>query len=232
MSEARIETSPLVGGATENLGTSPEANPGAAHGAHSAVAHNDNLKFAMWLFLASEVIIFVTLIAAYIIFSIQHREVVHEVHSARIDVLGFSIPSVFLVAFNTFLLLTSSWTMVMGLREAEHKNRKGAVQWLTYTAILGIIFLVFQYIEYGILASKGVVLNGTGELAEFGMRFYAPTALHGAHVLAGVIWALWVVRRASKGAYDSNPVGIELFGLYWHFVDVVWILIFTVIYLV
>lgn len=229
MSEARIEpTAPVVGGVTETLGTSAEA-----HGGHTSTAvHNNSLKFAMWLFLASEIVLFMTVLAGYFIFSVHNREVVHEIHGSTISAFGFQLPSVFLVAFNTFLLLTSSWTMVMGLREAEHGNRKGLIQWITYTAILGAIFLVFQYIEYGILASHGVVLNGTDEFGEFGMRFYAPTALHGAHVLAGVIWALWVIRQGRRGAYDKNPIGVEVFGLYWHFVDVIWILIFTIVYLI
>ena len=59
------------------------------------------------------------------------------------------------------------------------------------------------------------------------MRFYAPTAFHGAHVIVGVFWALIILWRGRKGHYDDNPIGIELFGLYWHFVDVVWILLFT-----
>jgi len=201
-----------------------------SHG-HTAL-HNDSLKFGMWLFLASEVIVFTILIATYVIFSLENRDVVKEIHESTIDLLGLRLPSVFLVALNTFFLLTSSWTMVMGLREAERGNRKGLAQWITYTAALGIVFLALQYVEYGILAHEGVVIDGTGPLGEFGMRFYAPTALHGAHVLAGVLWAFWVIRQANRGAYDQNPVGVEVFGLYWHFVDVVWIAIFTVIYLI
>jgi heme/copper-type cytochrome/quinol oxidase subunit 3 len=219
MSEARIEA-----------GDHHAESHGHGHG-HAAL-HNDNLKFAMWLFLASEVIVFTVLIATYVVFSLDNRDVVKRIHESTIDILGLRLPSVFLVALNTFFLLTSSWTMVMGLREAERGNRKGLAQWISYTAALGIVFLLFQYIEYSILAHEGVVLNGTGPLAEFGMRFYTPTALHGAHVLAGVLWAFWVIRQANRGAYDKNPIGVEVFGLYWHFVDVVWIVIFTVVYLI
>ena len=68
--------------------------------------------------------------------------------------------------------------------------------------------------------------------SNFGMRFYAPTAFHGAHVIVGVLWALFVLYRGWRGAYDENSIGVELFGLYWHFVDVVWIALFTLIYLV
>jgi heme/copper-type cytochrome/quinol oxidase subunit 3 len=214
MSEARIE------------------RPQAHTESQAKAIQTNNLKFAMWLFLASEVVIFTVLIGTYVLFSINHREVVHEIHESTINVFGLEIKSVFLVALNTFLLLTSSWAMVMGLREIQRGNRQGLIRWISITAVLGIVFLVFQYIEYGVLASKGVAINGTGPLGEFGMRFYTPTALHGAHVLGGVIWALLLLRHASRGGYQNNPVGVEIFGLYWHFVDVVWIVIFTVIYLI
>ena len=82
-------------------------------------------------------------------------------------------------------------------------------------------------VEYSQLAAIGITLT-----TEFGAHFYAPTMLHGAHVIAGVIWALFVVRQAGRNRYSANrTVGVELFGLYWHFVDVIWIFIFTCIYL-
>lgn len=206
--------------------------PQAQTDAQVKAIQTDNLKFAMWLFLASEVVIFTVLIATYVVYSINNRDVVHEIHESTINIFGLQVKSVFLVALNTFLLLTSSWAMVMGLREIQRGNRQGLIQWISVTAVLGIVFLGFQYIEYGILAAEGVALNGTGPLGEFGMRFYTPTAVHGAHVLGGVIWALLLLRHASRGGYKDNPVGVEVFGLYWHFVDVVWIIIFTVIYLI
>jgi heme/copper-type cytochrome/quinol oxidase subunit 3 len=203
-----------------------------AHGGHSPAAHNENLKFSMWLFLASEVILFTVLIATYVVYSLEHRDIVHEIHESTINILGFEVKSVLLVAANTFLLLTSSWAMVMGLRAIQMGDRAGLKRWLTYTAVLGAIFVLMQYVEYSVLATKGVTLYASGPESEFGMRFYAPTALHGAHVIAGVLWCLWVIRRADTGTYEKNPIGVEIFGLYWHFVDVVWIIIFTVIYLI
>jgi cytochrome c oxidase subunit 3/cytochrome o ubiquinol oxidase subunit 3 len=127
------------------------------------------------------------------------------------------------------------------------------------TAVLGSAFLGGQYIEYSELGRLQITLekniisedselvhamealgftteDARAELLDtiggFGMRFYAPTAFHGAHVFVGVLWALLVLYRGSKGRYDHNPIGIELFGLYWHFVDVVWIMLFTLIYLI
>jgi heme/copper-type cytochrome/quinol oxidase subunit 3 len=180
----------------------------------------DNLKFAMWLFLASEVVIFTVMIATFVVFRINNAEAVHEVHERA---------GIWLVAVNTFLLLSSSWTMVMGLRAIQMGDRKGLIRQIAITAVLGLTFVSLQYVEYNLLSSEGITLYGS----EFGMRFYAPTSLHGAHVIAGVIWALWVIRQGARGVYDNgNYIGVELFGLYWHFVDVVWIVLFTVIYLI
>lgn len=193
--------------------------PQAHTPAQAQAVHFDNMKFAMWLFLASEVILFTVLIATYVVFRINYPEQVHEVHEKA---------GIWLVSLNTFLLLTSSWTMVMGLRAIQKGDQKGLVRQIGLTAVLGAVFVFMQFIEYNALSAEGVTIYGS----EYGMRFYAPTALHGAHVIAGVIWALWVVMRARKGVYNNgNYLGVEVFGLYWHFVDVVWILLFTVIYL-
>jgi len=180
----------------------------------------ENMKFAMWLFLASDVVIFAVLIATFVVFRWNHEDVVHDVHETT---------GLFLVSVNTFLLLMSSWAMVMGLRQIKRGNRKGLINWIGLTAVLGIVFVVLQGVEYTALSAEGITIYGS----EFGMRFYSPTAFHGAHVIAGVVWALAVVWHALKGGYGSKSyAGVEVFGLYWHFVDVVWILLFTLIYLI
>jgi heme/copper-type cytochrome/quinol oxidase subunit 3 len=210
MSEVRIEKAPVET-------TAAPADHG--HG-HNAAAHGENLKFATWLYLASEVVLFATLIALYILFRQHNPEAVHKVHEEA---------SIGLVSLNTFLLLTSSWAMVMGLREVRRGNSPGLVKWISLTALLGAVFVGLQYVEYSELSAAGITLYSS----EFGMRFYAPTAFHGAHVIVGVLWALYVVRNGMKGRYNAdNYIGVEIFGLYWHFVDVVWILLFTLIYLV
>ncbi|MCC6803267.1 MAG: heme-copper oxidase subunit III [Anaerolineae bacterium] len=196
-----------------------------AHHAHHATPkeearHIDNMKFAMWLYLASEVVIFATLIAIYVVFRIHNPERVEEVHQAS---------GLFLVSLNTFLLLTSSWTMVMGLRAIQGNDSKGLARWISATAVLGTLFVVLQGVEYTTLSHEGITIYSD----VFGMRFYAPTAFHGAHVITGVLWALWVIMGARKGKYANNRyLGVEIFGLFWHFVDVVWIVLFTAIYLV
>lgn len=198
--------------------------------AHSAEGHGSddlsirNQKLGMWLYLASEVVLFAIMIAGYVIFRANEPEIIHNVHRE----LG-----IVLVTINTFILLSSSWAMVMGLRAIQLGKRSEFLAWIGLTALLGLVFIGGQYIEYSELAHLEITLNGIHpEFAGFGMRFYAPTAFHGAHVLVGVIWALEVMRRGANGRYDKNPIGVELFGLYWHFVDVVWIMLFTLIYLV
>lgn len=203
---------------------------------------NNNMKLAMWLYLASEVVLFSILIAGYAIYRVSNPESVDVVHSG----LGIA-----LVTINTFILLASSYAMVMGLRALELGNRQQFYGFIGLTAVLGIVFLGGQYIEYSELAHLQIALQSsattasselfegiavTPELVEatsnFGMRFYAPTAFHGAHVLVGVIWALAVLWHGVRGGYQTNSIGVEIFGLYWHFVDVVWIVLFTLIYLV
>jgi heme/copper-type cytochrome/quinol oxidase subunit 3 len=188
--------------------------------AQAEATHIDNMKFGMWLFLASEVVLFAVLIATFVVFRVNHPERVAEVHEAA---------GILIVSINTFLLLSSSWTMVMGLRAIQNGDQRGLVRQIGITALLGVIFVLIQAYEYSVLASEGITIYGD----TFGMRFYAPTALHGAHVIAGVLWALWVVRRGMRGVYNSGKyLGVEIFGLYWHFVDVIWIILFTVIYLI
>lgn len=180
----------------------------------------DNVKFGMWLFLASEVVIFTILIATFLVFRVENEEAVHAVHEAA---------GLVLVSANTFLLLTSSWAMVMGLREIKRDNLQGLIKWISITAVLGIVFVIMQGVEYATLAEHGITIDNS----QFGMRFYSATAIHGIHVILGVIWAIGVIIHARQGGYNARKhSGVELFGLYWHFVDVVWILLFTVIYLI
>ncbi len=202
MSEARIDT------------------PQVHTPSQAEATHIDNMKFAMWLFLASEVVLFAVMIAGYVLFRVNFPERVHEVHEAA---------GILLVTLNTFLLLSSSWTMVMGLRAIQSHDQRGLVRWIGLTALLGTIFVILQGVEYTALSNEGITIYSDN----FGMRFYAPTALHGAHVIIGVLWALWVMRRGAQGKYNSGKfLGVEIFGLYWHFVDVVWIFLFTLIYLI
>jgi len=158
-----------------------------AHGHHDVKAQNENQKLAVWLLLASEVVIFSTLIAAYILFRISNPESVKAVHQS----LGVA-----LVTANTFLLLASSYAMVMALRAIEKKNRNQFMMWMSGVVGLGIVFVIGQYIEYAELSHLEITLGGiSDQFGGFGMRFYAPTAFHGAHVILGVFLGLHVMAR-------------------------------------
>lgn len=194
--------------------------PQAISHAQAQAKKMDNLKFATWLYLASEVVIFTVLIATYVVFRINYADQVLDAHH-HLDIN--------LVGINTALLLTSSWAMVRGLLSIQRGNRKGLINWFLFMCVLGIVFVSLQYVEYTSLGREGIAIGNS----EFGMRFYAMTAFHGFHVVVGVIWGLLVVRHAMRGGYDQhNYMGVEVFGLYWHFVDVVWIFLFTLIYLI
>lgn len=185
----------------------------------------DNYKFAMWLYLASEVVIFMVFIGAYAIMRFNEPETVKALHDEV---------SVLLVTLNTFLLLTSSWSMVMGLREIQRNNVQGLIRWFGLTAALGVVFMFLQYVEYSELSHLGITLGfDAAEWGTFGMHFYVPTFFHGIHVFVGVIWCLLLIRGATRGHFSARRhLSIEIFGLYWHFVDVVWIILFTLIYLI
>ena len=160
----------------------------SAHDDHEYLSEdeqNNNLKLGVWIYLASEIVIFSIMIVGYVIFRINEPAVVAEAH----EQLGVG-----LVTANTFVLLASSFFMVMGLRAMQQGNRAGMLRWIALTAAGGAVFLIGQYIEYSELSHLGIVLGYTdSQWSTLGMRFYAPTFFHGAHVFVGVIWALEVV---------------------------------------
>ena len=145
-----------------------------------------------------------------------------------------------LTALNTFLLIVSSVAVVLALHSVQHNNQKGLVRWLGVTLLLGVIFLGVQGYEYFVLSSEGLWFNSippwledSGRSVLFGTTFYAMTGFHGLHVFGGVVTLLIIYFKARKGLYTpENHEGVELFGLYWHFVDLVWIVLFTIVYLV
>ena len=138
-----------------------------------------------------------------------------------------------LTAFMTFLLIVSSVTMVKGLEAIKNGDNKGLVKFLSYTILGGAIFLGLQAYEWTHLIQSGLYIaeNPHGD-ALFGAPFYAITGFHGLHVTGGVIYLCFIAYRAKVGKYSStNWNEVEIVGLYWHFVDLVWILVFTFIYL-
>ena len=196
------------------------------HSAHSATEHPatpswqgiQTPKLAVWLFLASEVMFFTGLIVPYL-----------SLRFSKPDwPVAYTLLSVPLVAFNTFLLISSSATMVFAYDAAEGGNLRRAAYLLLATALLGATFVSIQGYEWSQLMRQGVTISTN----LFGSSFYTLTGFHGAHVTIGVIWVLSVALKTLRGGYDHNHLGIELVGLYWHFVDLVWIILFTLIYLI
>src|SRR5271157_26961 len=179
----------------------------------------DSRKMAIWTLIGSEVVFFASLITTYIV--MRNRSVVGPYPARSLD-----IP---LTAFNTFVLICSSLTMVTALANIQDGHVAKMRRWLIATAILGIIFLGGQATEFTMLSRLGLSLSQN----LFGGTFFTLTGFHGAHVLVGIIWITFVVVRSFQGKVtQENHMAVELVGLYWHFVDLVWIIIFTVVYLI
>jgi heme/copper-type cytochrome/quinol oxidase subunit 3 len=188
---------------------------------HGSETPAEAAKFAMWCFLGTEVVIFGALIARVVAIWLRAP----DAHA----VLTEPLISLLLVSVNTFLLLVSSLAVVLGLNSIQAGNRNGLVLWLTITALLGATFVSIQGYEYSKLVSEGLKF-GTNQ---FSSAFYILTGNHGLHVIIGVIWCIVLIGRAARGGFTADDnLGVEIFGLYWHFVDVVWILIFTLVYLI
>lgn len=202
----------------------------------SATAHPDTAgqlparKLAVWLFLGTEIVFFSALILTYVVLRISspnwpELEQVQHV---------LNIP---LTAINTFLLIVSSVAVVLALDEIQKGNKAGLLRWLAVTFALGVVFLGIQGYEYSVLLHEGLTLTKVPEImagkdAYFGTTFYTMTGFHGMHVLVGVLTLGIVMLKAWKGHYSrENHEGVENFGLYWHFVDAVWIVLFTIAYI-
>lgn len=187
-----------------------------------------NLKLGMWVFLLSEVMFFSSLIGAYIILRFAHPEQWAEPNQV------LNVP---LTGFNTFMLICSSVTMVKAFAAIEHGDQAGLRKWLIATIILGASFVGIQVYEYIKLAHHGFVPVAANYAAEggplYGTTFYTMTGFHGAHVTLGVLALIFTAVKAFRGKYSATDYGgVEIMGLYWHFVDLVWIILFTIVYLI
>lgn len=179
-----------------------------------------NEKLGMWVFLGSEVMFFTALIGSYIILRFAHP----EAWQAPGEVLAIPITAV-----NTFLLICSSVTMVKAFAAAQDGNQKALPLWLLATVIIGASFVGVQIYEYGQLIHHGFVPSE----GLYGSTFYLMTGFHGFHVTVGVLCMIFVTWKAFLGKYTvADHRGVEVIGLYWHFVDLVWIILFTIVYLI
>src|SRR4051812_49341773 len=214
----------------------------------------DHRKVAIWAFIGSECMLFASLISTYLIY--KGRSVVgpfpHEWWCSTTKTMGFCagesaahftaasmkpILNIPVTSASTFVLLMSSLFMVLALEAVENKTNpryQGSIRgnssfWLLATAIAGATFLGFQAFEFTSFVHEGLSIRRN----LFGSSFFTLTGFHGAHVSAGVLWlmTLWAIDR-KRGLGPRDALLVDICALYWHFVDVVWIAIFTLVYLI
>ena len=217
-------------------------------------------KLMMWFFLVSDAFTFGTFLIAYggLRFTQDWWPDPAEVFSSFPGIDGH-LPLAF-VTLMTFILIASSYTMVMAVYEGHHGNRKSVIWWLLATVVGGAAFLGCQAIEWTHLMHQGLsfwnnpfqpgadgistVVRSAEELAivsahdikaiNFGQLFFVITGFHGSHVLSGVVLMIIILANAVGGTYErrGHYEMVEKVGLYWHFVDLVWVFVFLVFYLI
>lgn len=186
---------------------------------HYTSTGQDTRKIAFWTFIGSECMLFGTLIATYL--SYEGKSVVGPTPQ---EILNIPLTSV-----STFVLLMSSLAMVLALAAVMRGDTRYSKVWLATTAVLGAVFLVFQAFEFTQFVDEGLKISTN----LFGSTFFVLTGCHGLHVLVGVIWLSTLLILSARGKLGpEKAMNVEIAGLYWHFVDVVWIVIFTVVYLI
>lgn len=206
----------------------------------------DNRKVAIWTFIGSECMLFASLISTYLIY--KGRSVVGPFpHEAWTDpATGQTYPAILdipVTSVSTFVLLCSSLAMVLALAAVENRNKPlppnagwwtakvltNSKLWLFMTCLMGATFLAFQAFEFTSFVHEGLTIRRN----LFGSTFFTLTGFHGAHVTAGVIWlGSLLAIDMKRGLQPRDAIWVDIAALYWHFVDVVWIAIFTLIYLI
>ncbi len=198
------------------------AEHAATHAAHDPNMGNtgiDHRKMGMWAFLGSDCMFFGSLIGTYLSYKGKSLggPTPHEI---------FNIP---LTSISAFVLLMSSVWMVLALNYLRLNNMRWAKFWLLTTALFGAWFVGNQVYEFNQFVNEGLTL----QTSLFGSSFFVLTGFHGAHVTGGVIWLLSLWGLANMGKVGPQDyLKVEIAGLYWHFVDIVWIAIFTLVYLI
>jgi cytochrome c oxidase subunit 3 len=189
----------------------------------------ESARLGMWLFLGTEVLFFGGLIAAYVVYRVIYPREFADGSRRLVEWIG---------AVNTAVLLTSSLTMAWGVRAAREGRARAAAVPLAATAVLGAAFLVLKAFEYHEDFEEGVVpvlrfLQPAGKEELFFILYFLMTLLHALHLTIGIGVVGTIAARARRGEYSRayhTPVAVA--GLYWHFVDVVWIFLFPLLYLI
>lgn len=171
-------------------------------------------KFGMWIFLVSEIMFFTGLIGSYIVLRLGATDWPNSWDTLNVPLL----------TINTTVLLTSSFTMALAVSAIQANEIRKAARNLLFTALLGVLFLVIKGIDYVHMIHEGFTISSN----LFGSCYYLLTGFHGLHVLSGVILLIYLYVKTRGGAYSSNNfVRIESSGLYWHFIDAVWVVLFA-----
>ncbi len=201
---------------TVHVPTSVHDEPGHGHATATGIS---NEKLAMWVFLGSDCLLFGGLISTYLL--LRHRSV-HGLGPK--DVYDIPFTSV-----SSFVLLMSSLTMALAVAAIVRGDVRRNRAWLATTAMLGAVFIGGQVYEFTTFYREG--LGYTTNI--FGSAFYTLTGFHGVHVSVGIIMLMSLLVMSLRGNLGPEKAeAVEIVGLYWHFVDIVWILIFTIVYLI
>lgn len=212
--------------------SAPPDNQFVAHHFIDADQQLDTAKLGMWIFLVTEILFFGGLFAAYAIYRIWHPELFAEASTELDTILG---------TVNTVVLILSSLTVALAIRAAKLDHKQWIIRYLGATILLACVFMVIKYFEWthkfhlGIFPGKFYTYEGIEHAMApiFFSLYYVMTGLHGLHVVIGIGLMIWLVIGARKGKYHSkyyNPV--EITGLYWHLVDIIWIFLFPLFYLI
>ncbi|HEU5173691.1 MAG TPA: cytochrome c oxidase subunit 3 [Gemmatimonadaceae bacterium] len=201
----------------------------------------DHKKIAVWAFIGSECMLFASLISTYLIYKGRSR--VGPWPTETVNAAGQTVPGILdipVTSASTFVLLMSSLAMVLALGAVQNKGKPiqpgfthglfaSSKLWLFVTALLGTVFLCFQAYEFTAFVHEGLTIRTN----LFGSSFFTLTGFHGAHVTVGVLWLLTLLAIDFKrGLGPRDVINVDIAALYWHFVDVVWIAIFTLVYLI
>ena len=178
-----------------------------------------NGKLGMWVFLASEVMLFGGFISSYVVL---------RTGSSFFPIPAKELLGIPLATLNTFVLITSSVTMVLALDAIQKANQKGLIRNLAITILLGFCFLAIKSYEYPHKWHEGITISSN----LFGSFYFTLTGLHGLHVIGGIAFNIYILVNAIKGCYTQDHYErVEYAVLYWHFVDLVWIILFPIFYL-
>lgn len=196
------------------------------------VQQQETVTLGMWLFLATEVLFFGGLFAAYAVYKIFYPAAFAAASQQMAVGLG---------AFNTLVLLTSSLTMALAVHAAESRQKRRLLGFLTATILLAGVFMAVKGFEYHHKIAEGL-FPGTlfhwespyaKQIELFFVLYFAMTGLHGLHVLVGMGLLTWLTRASRAGRFTAGyATPVHVAGLYWHFVDIVWIFLFPLLYLI